>query len=129
MKNAIVLISHSKAITDGLKQLIETMVNFDRDTLAVYSAGGSDEGEIGTTPMVVLDQFNQAKAADHVYVFTDMGSAVMSAETALSFMEDAEQKHFTLLTDAPLVEGAYVASVQCSIDATQEQVIQAVKEA
>lgn len=129
MKNAIVLISHSKAITDGLKTLIETMVSFEPDTLAIFSAGGNDDGDIGTTPMVVLDQLQAASAAENIYVFTDMGSAVMSAETALSFLEDALKSHVVLLSEAPLVEGAYVASVQCSIEATRDQVIQAVKEA
>ncbi|MDO4670989.1 MAG: dihydroxyacetone kinase phosphoryl donor subunit DhaM [Aerococcus sp.] len=129
MKNAIILISHSKAITDGLKELIDTMVSFDPDTLAVFSAGGDDTGAIGTTPMTVLNAYQEATAADYIYVFTDMGSAVMSAETALSFLAENEQEKFEILSDAPLVEGAYVASVQCSIAATPEQVIAAVKEA
>lgn len=126
MSNLLILVSHSQQITEGLKELLEAMVPDDNNSFEVIAAGGTDDGEIGTSVNKILDPIF-ANPDKEIFIFTDMGSAVLSAETALDFLDDDAKSH-THLVEGPLVEGAYVGAVQSTIDRTPEELLQAVKE-
>jgi phosphocarrier protein FPr len=62
-----------------------------------------------------------AQSEEGVLVIMDLGSALMSAETALDFLPD-EVKEKVLLCSAPIVEGTMAAAVQASVGASLQEV-------
>src|SRR6266516_4817909 len=74
-------------------------------------AGGlAEEGALGTDAVRVMEAIGRADSGDGVLVLMDLGSAVLSAETALDFLTP-EQRESVLLCEAPLVAGAVAAAV------------------
>lgn len=120
----IFLISHSKKITDGLKEMIEEMTG-TLDDIKIISAGGTEDGRLGTNPVFIYEQIQEYQQADQFYLFADIGSAVMSVDTVLDMLDD-ELKDKCVYLDAPLVEGAFVGSVQCMVDPSKEAVVREV---
>jgi dihydroxyacetone kinase phosphotransfer subunit len=110
---SLLLISHSAAIAAGVKQLAEQMAG---GRVAIAAAGGTTEGEIGTSVEVISQALAALPADDGILVLVDLGSAVMSAEIAL---EHSGVRY--LISNAPLVEGAIFAAAQASLGASLEQ--------
>jgi PTS hybrid protein len=100
----IVVVSHSDKIADGA---VELAAQVAPDVLMV-SAGGTSDGRIGTSLEKVMAALEQTTGGDGVLVLTDLGSAVMTAESALEF---AGEPADVLLADAPIVEGLVAAAV------------------
>lgn len=117
----IVVVTHSAVLGQGVKELAEQMTQ-GRVPLAV--AGGIDDPEhpIGTDPVRVMAAIEAVQRGDGVLVLMDLGSALMSAETALDLLppEVAAQVR---LCPAPLVEGVMAAAVQASIGADLDTVL------
>jgi multiphosphoryl transfer protein len=109
----IVLVSHSHEIAEGAAQLARQMGGED---VHIEAAGGLDEPghPIGTDAMRVLAAVEAAWDEDGVLVLMDLGSAVLSTELALDFL-DEERRAKVLLTDAPFVEGAVAAAVAAKL--------------
>jgi phosphoenolpyruvate---glycerone phosphotransferase subunit DhaM len=122
---AIILVSHSRKITDGLKEMIEEMTG-RYDHIHIISAGGTDDGRLGTDPIFIKDQIDAHKNADSIFLFADIGSAVMSIETALELIEEDDLRSKCVYIDGPLVEGAFVGAVQCMVNPSREAVIREV---
>ncbi|MFC8521666.1 HPr family phosphocarrier protein [Pseudarthrobacter sp. NPDC057230] len=122
MTVSIVVVSHSEKIADGAVELAAQMA----PDVVILPAGGTDDGRIGTSLEKVLAALEQAgdkqrnaqeagaeqpgvqPGGNGTVILTDLGSAVMTAEAALEFLEDAAG---VLLADAPLVEGLVAAAV------------------
>jgi PTS hybrid protein len=100
----LVVVSHSEKIADGAVELAAQMA----PNVVIVAAGGTADGRIGTNLEKVMSALEQAGGTDGVVVLTDLGSAVMMAESALEFAGDPED---VLLADAPLVEGLVAAAV------------------
>jgi phosphocarrier protein FPr len=62
-----------------------------------------------------------ADGGDGVVVLMDLGSAVLSAETALELLDDAVRER-TVLSPAPLVEGLIGAAVTAAAGADRSRV-------
>jgi len=101
---SIVVVSHSEKIADGAAELSAQMA----PDVMILAAGGTTDGRIGTSLEKVLAALEQVAGGDGAVILTDLGSAVMTAESALEFAGDPAD---VLLADAPLVEGAVAASV------------------
>jgi phosphocarrier protein FPr len=79
------------------------------------AAGIDDAGEaFGTDAMAIVEAIQAVDTGDGVLVLGDVGSALLSTDTALEFLSD-ELRSRTRLTAAPLVEGALSAAVQASM--------------
>jgi phosphoenolpyruvate---glycerone phosphotransferase subunit DhaM len=104
----IILVSHSRKITDGLKEMIIEMTG---DEVVIFSAGGTDDGRLGTSAQIIMESIEGCKECKRILIFCDMGSSILSAETAIDLVDD-ELMSKCLIVDSPLVEGAFVASVQ-----------------
>ncbi|NVM97423.1 dihydroxyacetone kinase phosphoryl donor subunit DhaM [Arthrobacter sp. SDTb3-6] len=104
MSVGLVIVSHSSQLAAGVVELAAQMA---RDVVLV-PAGGTDDGGIGTSLEKVMSALGEADGGDGVVVLTDLGSAVMTAESALEFMGNPGN---VVLADAPLVEGAVAAAV------------------
>lgn len=100
----LVVVSHSEKIADGAAELAAQMA----PNVVILAAGGTADGRIGTSLEKVLSALDQAAGGDGVVVLSDLGSAVMTAESAL---ELTEHPAGVLLADAPLVEGLVAAAV------------------
>ncbi len=105
----IVIVSHSKQLAEGVRELSIQMVQGE---VAVAIAAGIDDPEnpLGTDTMQVYEAIASVYSDDGVLVLMDLGSAVMSAEMALEFFPD-EQRQNIHLCAAPLVEGTIAAVV------------------
>ena len=117
----LVIVSHSARLAEGVRELTQQMTQ-GRVPLAV--AGGIDDPEnpIGTDAMKVMEAINAVYSDDGVVILMDLGSALLSAETALDFLPDEQRAH-VFLSQAPLVEGAMAAAVQAMIGAPVAQVL------
>ena len=118
----IVFVSHSAKIAEGVRELANQMVQ-GKVPLAI--AGGIDDPEnpIGTDAMKVYEAIQSVYSEDGVIVLMDLGSALLSAEMALEFL-DPEQQANVVLSPAPFVEGALAAAVQASVGGTREHVLE-----
>jgi phosphocarrier protein FPr len=104
----IVIVSHSGKLAEGVRELAAEMAGPD---VKLELAGGlAEEGALGTDAVRVMEAIGRADSGDGVLVLMDLGSAVLSAETALDFLTP-EQRDLVLLCEAPLVEGAVAAAV------------------
>jgi phosphocarrier protein FPr len=116
----IVIVSHSAKVADGAVELARQMA----DGVAIQAAGGIDaEPGIGTDAMKVAAAI-EAVAQDgrDVLVLMDLGSAIMSAEVALQFV-DPDVAARTHLCAAPVVEGAVAAAVSAGLGQSIEDVM------
>lgn len=121
MSVALVIVSHSAKLADGIVELAEQMA---RD-VPLRAAGGTDDGRIGTSFDKVYDAVIELRQADHdVVILTDLGSATMTVESVLEFLDDDEREHVRFV-DGPLVEGAVAAAVTAQVGGTLAEVAQA----
>jgi PTS hybrid protein len=121
----LVLVSHSEQLVEGLRAIVS---QFGGSDVPVAIAGGTDDGRIGTTaPRIeiairsILDT-----SAEGALVLLDFGSAMLSLEVALEWLDPAERARVRV-SDAPLVEGAFLAGVQASTGATLDEVAEAAR--
>lgn len=125
MKKSILLISHSQKVTDGIKEMVEQMQQ--SETVEIFSLGGVD-GQIGSDATKIVEAVNQSPDADGYFVFADIGSAVLNAELAKDMLEEEQQKKYYLV-DAPLVEGAFAASITAGITDDVQQILEEAQKA
>ncbi|AYW46105.1 dihydroxyacetone kinase phosphoryl donor subunit DhaM [Tetragenococcus koreensis] len=126
MKTSLLLLSHSKEITDGIKKMIEQMQTSSE--VSIYSLGGTADNEIGSDPTKIVDAVNEAAEEDTFLVFADIGSAILNAEMAQDMLEEEQQNRYYLV-DAPLVEGAFAAAITAGTSNDLEQVMSEAKKA
>ncbi|MFZ5969661.1 MAG: dihydroxyacetone kinase phosphoryl donor subunit DhaM [Bacillota bacterium] len=120
----IVIVSHSSKVAEGVRDLCQQMA---QDPINIIAAGGLEDGGLGTDMQKILNALQEADDGDGVVILGDLGSAIMSSELAIDFV-DEEKKHHILIADAPLIEGAIAAAVQSSIGGSLEEVKQAAEE-
>jgi dihydroxyacetone kinase phosphotransfer subunit len=116
----LVLISHSGTLAEGLREMVAQVAG---DDVAVGTAGGTDDGRLGTSaPRIAAALRSTLDASpDGVLVLLDLGSAALSLELALEELDPVDRSR-VLVSEAPLVEGAILAAVQASIGASLEEV-------
>ncbi|HEO0309774.1 TPA: PTS-dependent dihydroxyacetone kinase phosphotransferase subunit DhaM [Streptococcus agalactiae] len=96
----IIVVSHSKNITQGVVDLISEVA---KDVSITY-VGGTEDGEIGTS----FDQVQQIVEQNDkktLLAFFDLGSAKMNLELVADFSEKN-----IIINSVPVVEGAYTAA-------------------
>ncbi|MFS0215366.1 dihydroxyacetone kinase phosphoryl donor subunit DhaM [Corynebacterium striatum] len=102
-KVGLVLVSHSAKLAEGLAELAGQMAADVR----IAAAGGLESGEIGTSYDLIESAINDLLGEGlAVVVLTDLGSATMTVESVLEFLDDEPVK----FVDAPLVEAAIAAA-------------------
>ncbi|MFD1067010.1 dihydroxyacetone kinase phosphoryl donor subunit DhaM [Oceanobacillus locisalsi] len=118
----IVLVSHSQKITEGLKDLI---IEMNGEQVNIRAAGGTDDGRLGTSATIIMSEIEELQDCENILVFYDMGSALMSAETAIDLLDEDVQPKCKIV-EGPLVEGAFVASVQSTITSDVDVILEEV---
>ena len=120
----IVLVSHSAALAEGAAQLA---AQISGGTVAVVPAGGTDDGDLGTSAEKVRQAVGQADRGAGVVVLPDLGSAVLTVRALLA--DDDDLAASVELADAPFVEGAVAATVTAVGGANAKAVLSAAEEA
>ncbi|MFC9918770.1 dihydroxyacetone kinase phosphoryl donor subunit DhaM [Agromyces binzhouensis] len=120
----IVVVSHSEQLAAGVVELAHQMA----PNVRIEPAGGTDDGRIGTSFDRVTTAIGAADAGAGVVVLCDLGSAILTAETAMDFLDD-DVRERVRIADAPLVEGTVAASVAAESGDRLEAVVQAAESA
>lgn len=120
----LVFVSHSSLIAEGLIALARQMA----PNAALAAAGGTDEGGIGTSFELVSAGIAAVDSGAGVVVLCDLGSAILTAETALDFLDD-DVRGRVRIVDAPLVEGGVAAAVAAQTGASLDEVVAAARSA
>ncbi|MBI5162074.1 MAG: PTS-dependent dihydroxyacetone kinase phosphotransferase subunit DhaM, partial [Micrococcales bacterium] len=108
MSVGLVIVSHSSRIAEGILELAGQMA----EGVRIVAAGGTEDDGIGTSFERVRAGIEAADAGEGVVILCDLGSAVLTAETALDF---ADNPSAIRIAAAPIVEGAVAAAVAARI--------------
>jgi dihydroxyacetone kinase phosphotransfer subunit len=119
----LVIVSHSWKIAEGIKDLTDQVAATHKGIIA---AGGMEDKSIGTDALRISEAIKQADDGDGVVLLADLGSGIMSAETAIELLEDENIN--VKLADAPIVEGAIAAAVTAACGSKIEDVIAAAEQ-
>ncbi|WP_426697616.1 dihydroxyacetone kinase phosphoryl donor subunit DhaM [Aeromonas hydrophila] len=115
----IVVVSHSAMLAAGLKALADQLGSPAKLLLA---AGVDDpDHPIGTDAIAVMSAIEAADDGSGVLVLMDLGSALLSAETALELLPP-QLSDRVRLCPAPLVEGTLAAVVAAGSGLTLDEV-------
>lgn len=120
----IVLVSHSAALAEGAAELAGQISG---GTVAIIPAGGTESGELGTSPVKVQRAVKLADSGAGVVILPDLGSAVLTVRALLS--EPGQLPASVEIADAPFVEGVVAATVTAAGGASIEAVVAAAEEA
>jgi len=122
----LVLVSHSRRLAEANVDLIKRTVAPD---IPMVAAGGigEDRSELGTDALDIQEAILKVRSPDGVLVLMDMGSAILSAETAKELVS-MEMDDPLVLCSAPLVEGSIAAAVQIQIGSGLTEVTNAAQQ-
>lgn len=115
----IVIVSHSRHLAEGVKELAEMMA---RDT-HIAVAGGLEDGMTGVSYQRINDAVEEVCGADGALIFADMGSSVITSELVIDELKDDKLR----LVKAPIVEGAVRAATLASSGADVETIVSRVE--
>jgi phosphocarrier protein FPr len=115
----IVVVSHSRTLAEAAVALAREMLAGQEVRIEV--AAGLDDGTFGTDAVAISAAVTAADSGEGVVVLMDLGSAVLSAELALEFLDEPTRDR-VLLCPAPLVEGLIGAAVTAAGGAGRAEV-------
>ena len=121
----IVIVSHSWRIAEGVCDLAREMAQGHE---GIIPAGGLEDGSTGTDAAKIADAITEADTGDGVVILADIGSAIMSAESAIEILEDEGRGINAVIADAPVVEGAVCAAVEAAGGGSVDSVLAAAEE-
>jgi phosphocarrier protein FPr len=118
----MVVVSHSAKLAEGVCDLARQVA---QGRVRIAAAGGTADPEnpIGTDAFQVLQAIESVYNEDGVLVLMDLGSAVLSAETAIELLGGERSSHVELCA-APLVEGAVAAATLAAAGASLAEISQ-----
>lgn len=125
----IVVVSHSSALAEATVELVTRLANLPPDGPRLLAAGGLEDGSIGTDAVRVAGALAEADAGAGVVILADLGSAVLSASTAIDDLVAPELAERVRISRGPIVEGTFIAAVQASIGDTLDAVVAAADDA
>ncbi|WP_405134223.1 dihydroxyacetone kinase phosphoryl donor subunit DhaM [Nocardia sp. NBC_01388] len=115
----LVVVSHSRPLARAAVALATELL--PAQAVRVEIAAGSYDNSLGTDAVAVAEAITAADSGDGVLVLMDLGSAVLSAETAVDLLETPVQVR---LCAAPFVEGLVAALAMAGSGADLEKVAQ-----
>lgn len=118
----LVIVSHSARLGEGVGELAQQMLMGGGCKIAIAAGIDDPQNPIGTDPIKVMEAIESVADTDHVLVMMDIGSALLSAETALDLLDPTIAAKVRLCA-APLVEGTLAATVSAAAGADIDKVI------
>jgi dihydroxyacetone kinase DhaKLM complex PTS-EIIA-like component DhaM len=110
----ILIVAHSERLASGVKEFADQATH---GQVPIVAVGGAVDGSLGISTEAIRNGLRRIASADGILVLVDFTSAALSVEAVL---ED-EPAMRVVISNAPLVEGAYLAAVEASIGATLEE--------
>lgn len=123
----LVIVSHSAKLAEGVGEILSQMA---QGGCKIALAGGIEDAEnpIGTDAVKIMQAIESVFTPDGVILFVDLGSAILSAQTAIDLLEP-EMADKVVISYAPLVEGAFAAVVAASAGDRLEDILKEANEA
>jgi dihydroxyacetone kinase phosphotransfer subunit len=121
----LVLVSHSAQLAAGLLEMVQQITRVSSGVIAV---GGLADGSLGTSAEAIRRALDALDGPDGVLVLMDLGSAVLTTESVLDELPEAQRRRVRL-SNAPLVEGALAAAMQAALGAPLAEVADAAEAA
>ena len=117
----LILVSHHPDIARGIAALAAQMSAAPE---TIHTAAGIDDADnpVGTDAVRIMQTLLEADNPDGILILVDLGSAILSAQTALDLLNDPALAARCRISAAPLVEGAISAAVAASSGADLETV-------
>ena len=117
----LILVSHHPDIARGIAALAAQMSAAPE---TIPTAAGIDDADnpVGTDAVRIMQTLLEADNPDGILILVDLGSAILSAQTALDLLDDPALAARCRISAAPLVEGAISAAVAASSGADLETV-------
>ncbi len=105
---SIVIVSHSCELAKATAELAREVT---QNNCTIISAGGTNDPDhpVGTDPARIMKAIETAYDKSGVLVLMDLGSSLLSTETALEQLTTIDKSNIRL-SSAPLVEGAIAAA-------------------
>jgi phosphoenolpyruvate-protein phosphotransferase/dihydroxyacetone kinase phosphotransfer subunit len=116
----LVIVSHSNALSQAVVGLVRQVAT-EQTALCGVGGAGVDKKEFGTDAFDIVAAIESVYSPDGVVVLMDLGSAILSAETALELVSE-EMRPRVRICAAPIVEGAVAAGVQISLGGSLDAV-------
>ena len=123
-KVGIVLVSHSAALAEGTAELAGQIAG---GTVIIATAGGTEDGRIGTSIDKVERAVRLADGGAGIVILPDLGSSVLTVRALLADADDLPGQ--VAVADAPFVEGAVAATVTAAAGGDVKAVLSAAEEA
>ena len=123
-KVGIVLVSHSAALAEGTAELAGQIAG---GTVIIATAGGTEDGRIGTSIDKVERAVRLADGGAGIVILPDLGSSVLTVRALLA--EPGDLPDQVAVADAPFVEGAVAATVTAAAGGDVKAVLSAAEEA
>jgi PTS hybrid protein len=118
----LVIVSHSRQLALGLADLARQMAPPD---LILSAVGGAQDGHgqvhLGTDAVAIVAAVEAHPQATGVLILVDLGSAVLSAETALDLLAP-EIAARCIISNAPLVEGTIIAAIEAGLGRSLDEI-------
>lgn len=108
----LVIVSHSEKLGKGVAEITRQMAQGGCQ-IAVAAGIDDPDNPIGTDAVKIMTAIEEVYSEDGVIIFVDLGSAILSAETAIDLLEPKKAAN-VVISYAPLVEGAFAAAVSAS---------------
>jgi dihydroxyacetone kinase phosphotransfer subunit len=119
---SLLIVSHSAQLAAGVKEFASQVAG---GKVRIADAGGLADGSLGTSVDRIQAALQQVTSPEGTLVLVDLGSAVLSVEMAIEALGAARVQ----ISDAPLVEGAYLAAIEASADSSLEETAAAAMQA
>jgi dihydroxyacetone kinase phosphotransfer subunit len=111
---SLLIVSHSARLAAGVKEFADQVAG---GKVQIAAAGGAIDGALGTSVETIQERLRQIASPDGTLVLVDLGSAVLSVEMAVEALGATRVR----ISDAPLVEGAYLAAIEASAESSLEE--------
>jgi phosphoenolpyruvate---glycerone phosphotransferase subunit DhaM len=121
----IVLVSHSASLAEGTAELAGQIGG---GTVTIATAGGTDDGRLGTSIDKIASAIRRADAGAGVVILPDLGSSVLTVRTLLAD-GPGDLPGQVAVADAPFVEGTVAAVVTAAAGGSLKAVLDAAQEA
>ncbi len=114
----IVIVSHSPDVARGTADMVRQMVG--REVRLAWCGGNSDGG-LGTDVAAIKAAIDEVFGPAGVALLVDLGGAETNSEMAIELLEESRRDR-VVICNAPIVEGAVMASVEAAGGASLDRV-------
>lgn len=116
----LVLVSHSHALATAVKELVVAMTGPSLP-IAIAAGAGDQHADLGTNGVEIMEAITSVMSDEGVLVLMDLGSALLSTDTALEFLDEAQRARVRC-SAAPFIEGAVAAGVSATLGSSVDEV-------